>query len=337
MPSSINHKNSWLRTIVPAFTVGGLAGFLIAGAIGRGLPLTGRGDDDGSGSLVAASTNLTVVPFNARVRPSTEQWRSGMSDVAVDFSVPLSKQYDRLKVAADRGDLRSVCKLIRSFEHCLKGSKEAEMIESLLDRAAKDSENDPHVSGVASEIEELQSRTQKAEWFCSDLPVDKDVELTRRTYQAAELGDLGAMVRFSTDPPLGQMTLANAEAVYLFTKEAPRILEKAVMRGDMNAIRSMFYAQTAGVLDTDYGSVPVDRNPAMLVATAHVLRAFADKQVRADVDEYLGSPPSDVMKIVSSSAVQQLQMQIRNAVLESDRGISESNSTASSRSRPVCE
>jgi hypothetical protein len=145
------------------------------------------------------------------------------------------------------------------------------------------------------------------------------------------------MVRFSTDPPLGQMTLANAEAVYLFTKEAPRILEKAVMRGDMNAIRSMFYAQTAGVLDTDYGSVPVDRNPAMLVATAHVLRAFADKQVRADVDEYLGSPPSDVMKIVSSSAVQQLQMQIRNAVLESDRGISESNSTASSRSRPVCE
>jgi hypothetical protein len=337
MFSPTNHKNNLLRMVIPAFAVGGLVGFLIASAIGPSRPPAEKGDSHGSEPLAVESADRETVSSDSGTRSIGGQWRSGMSGATVDFSVPLSKQYDRLKVAADRGDLRAVCKLIRSFEHCVKGSREAEMVESLLDRAAKEPDENPKIDGVLSEIEEQQSRAQKVDWFCADLPVDKDVELTRRTYQAAELGDLGAMVRFSTDPPLGQITLANAEAGYLFTKEAPRILEKAVMRGDINAIRSMFYAQTSGVLDTDYGSVPVDRNPAMLVATADVLRAFADQQVRADVDEYFGSPPSDVMKIASSSAVQQLQMEIRKAVLESDTGISAGNPPASPRSRPLCE
>jgi len=336
MRATNKHSASRLLAMLPAFVAGGLAGFMIASA-GERRPMNDGRDD---GDRPAASTIDTSRPGSAgptlNLRRESEARITAVANATIDFSTPLSKQYAQLKAAADNGDIRAVCKLVRSFEHCIKGSQEIEMAESLLDLAANTTGDDERVNDLVSEIDQQQSKSEKVRWFCADLPVDNHVELTKRTYQAADLGDLGAMVRFSLDPPLGQLTLQNAEAAHLFRKEAPRMLERAVLAGDMKAIRSMFYAQTTGAIDTDYGTVPIERDPALLLATANVLRTFADQQVRADVEEYMGSAPPEVTNIASSSRVRQLQREIRSAAIKSDKGAASIGSITQSPARPVC-
>lgn len=322
MRLSISGGQKWVYSILSAFAIGCAAGFLLAEVLE-----SGRSSNAGFVLDEAPSIETAVRKPGAGLR--TPETASGMgpshavrSDSRVDHSIPLSEQYDGLRAAADAGDIRAICKLVRSLDYCVNGSRSIEIPDSVLHLAvegAADAEHgsDNRLDEIATEIEKTHLQASRVQWFCANLPVEKDGELTKRLYQAAQRGDLGAMVRFSLDPPLGQMSLANAEAVSLFMKEAPRLLENAVMHGDMRAVRAMYSAQTTGILDTDFGGIPVDRNPELLAAAANLLRESGDEDTRREVEEYLASAPAEVRSLSASSKVQQLQRRIRSARLRS--------------------
>jgi hypothetical protein len=230
----------------------------------------------------------------------------------------------------------AVCKLVRSLEYCANGHRNGDMIDLLIDEAAKEVDgSEAHKTAFAA-IEEHQRQAEKVEWYCSALQVPISGERMRRLHQAAEFGDVGAMVRFSLNPPLDRVTIENANEAGLFRDEAPRMLERAVLLGDLNAVRAMFMAQRVGILDTDYGSIPVPRNTEMLIATANVLREFADQQTRSDVEEYLAVMPPQEIPPFSSTKALRLQKRIREALVRSPSGYFSRDSSMSAVSPPAC-
>lgn len=340
MRLSISGGQKWVYSILGAFSIGCAAGFLLAGALESGRSSNSGFAVDEAPSIETAMRKPGAAPRTVETAPGMGSSHAVKSDSRVDHSTPLSEQYEGLRAAADAGDFRAICKLVRSLDYCVSGSRSIEIPDSMLHLAIEGSADAPHgndnrLDEIATEIEKTQLLASRVEWFCADLPVDKDGELTKRLYQAAQKGDLGAMVRFSLDPPLGQMSLANAEAVSLFKKEAPRLLENAMMHGDMRAVRAMYSAQTMGVMDTDFGGVPVDRNPELLAVAANLLRESGDEETRREVEEYLASAPAEVRSLSASPKVQQLQRRIRSARLRS--GSTVSPPTASnSNPPPVC-
>lgn len=326
-----------ISTLFLAFALGAIVGIWIAGPIARTRLLKEIENGGRKNPSRSESKPLEVGAISSGKTSSVVLQHTGEKYGTADFSVPLSRQYDRLKYAAEHGDMHAICKLIKSFDYCVNESKHIRDVEDMMDRAASSAGEGGNSDGVLSQIYEIQSKADKAVWFCSDLPVDNDSELMRWIHQAAERGDVAAMVRFSIDPPIGEITLNNVDAAYLFKKESPKILEKAVRHGDISAIRSMFQAQVSGFIGSGYGVVPIDRNPVMLIATAEVLMAYGDDLIKADVDAYLRSAPHDVAKARSSAAAHQLKEVIEEAVIASNSGSLADGSKPYIKSRSLCD
>ncbi len=326
--------HNWVYSILSAFFIGCAAGFLLAEALESGRPSNTELVLNERSSIETAGSKSGADLRTPEAAPGMGPSHAVQAHSRIDHSIPLSEQYDGLRAAADAGDIRAICKLVRSLDYCVNGSRSIEVPDSVLSLAIEGSADaqsgsDNRLDEIATEIEKTHQSASRVQWFCANLPVDKDGELTKRLYQAAQRGDLDAMVRFSLDPPLGQMSLANVEAVSLFKKEAPRLLENAAMRGDMRAVRAVYSAQTTGVLDTDFGGVPVDRNPELLVAAANLLRESEDEETRREVEAYLASAPAEVRSLSASSKVQQLQRRIRSARIRSGSTASPPTATGS--------
>jgi hypothetical protein len=254
-------------------------------------------------------------------------------DREIDFSTPLRLQVKRLSTAADRGDANAVCKLIKSFSYCTNIKEMQVVRESMLTAAAEHQQHAGESVKALDEIINYENDIQKASVFCTGLArVSVESELTRRLLQAAEAGDIGAMQRFVFDPPLrAEAPLSVADAMVLYSKKAPEILKEMAFRGDIQAIQALYEAHSGGFLVTDFGDVPVERDPEILAAAADVLVEFGESYVQKDVSDRLASGT-----IKSAASTSRRSAQLREIMRKSVMGMANAKSPAAFRDdRPI--
>lgn len=229
-------------------------------------------------------------PAGARGQGSREvAWDGVRRDEHVvmdlDFSSPFAMQYAKLASRADKGDLQASCMLVRGLDYCASRDRLRSDLMDAMDTAAVASETSPINDATMNHLVVKDESAARADVFCGGLQVPFASELARRTYQAAEQGDVGAMLRFGLDPPLGgDINLGNAEIAAIYRKEAPRLLQKAAMMGSLEAVRAIFEAQLRGAILGDYGVVPVEHDPDLLLAAAAVMRRFDGAKSLSAID-----------------------------------------------------
>jgi hypothetical protein len=257
-------------------------------------------------------------------------------DREIDFSTPLRLQLKRLSAAADRGDANAACKLIKSFFYCINIEEMLVIRKSMLDAAA---EHRQHTGGSVHELDEIinhENGIQKAYDFCTNLSgLSVESELTRRLLQAAENGDIGAMQRFVFDPPLrAESPLSVAGAMVLYSEKAPEILKEMAFLGDIHAVQTLYQAHSKGFFATNFGDVPVERDPEILAAAADVIVEFGDPYFQKDVSDLLASG-----MIKSAALTSRRSEQFRERMRKSVVGMANLNSPAAmrdDRTVPAC-
>jgi hypothetical protein len=234
----------------------------------------------------------------------------------IDFSMPLYLQLNRLSLAADRGDTNAICKLVKSLEHCKGIDRMVNNNEVLLAALSRDSRDKKDAEEMVDEVIQYENDIQKAQAFCSDLNISIESELTKRLLQAADHGDIGALERLAFDPPLtADAPLSVAETMLLYRRKAPEFLSKLAFYGDMNAIKALYEAHSSGVISTQFGDVPVERDSDLLAAVADVLVELGDAEVRGDVSERIASGAIRSAILTSRRSVQ-LRDKLRKSIVD---------------------
>jgi len=206
--------------------------------------------------------------------------------VRLDLSAPFAGRYEQIAERADRGDLDAICTIVHALEHCRSRERmraDAQAIEGMIASQPPDGE---HAAALMRDLLAKEAEIAGADRFCEHLDAADGPELAQRTYQAAQHGDVGAMVRFALRPPLGgEIDVEGAEIAVLYRKEAMRLLERAALLGSRDAARALLIAQVRGNLVGDYGELPVRSDPDLLFAAAAVVRRFDGPQL--DVESEL--------------------------------------------------
>ncbi len=238
--------------------------------------------------------------------------------IEIDFSTPLRSQIGRLSRAADAGDFKAICSLVKSFDYCRSLDSMKTMQDVLYEEAVSIRENgSSEIDALVEDIRRSEDRIAKAAEFCEALGVSVNTELARRLLQAAEKGDLNAMNQFVFNPPLGGgSAFEESDAIIVFKKNAPAILERAALGGDMKAIVAIYNAHKSGILDTDFGNIPVKTDRELLIAVSHVLVEFGETNVRGEAVEYISSGEV-ANEVMNSGRAKHLRERIRTSVLRS--------------------
>jgi hypothetical protein len=238
----------------------------------------------------------------------------------IDFSMPLHLQLKQLSLAADRGDANAICKLVKSLAHCQGIDRMVNNKESLLATLSRNAIDIKNAEKMVDEVIQYEDDIHKAQAFCSDLGISIESELTKRLLQAADHGDISALERLAFDPPLTADAPLNAAETTLHYKErAPEFLRQLAFHGDVNAIKALYDAHSSGVIGTQFGDIPVERDSELLAAITDVLVELGDAEVRSDVSELIASGAIKSAIPTSARSVQ-LRDRLRKSVVEATTG-----------------
>lgn len=234
--------------------------------------------------------------------------------VRLDVSTPFALQYKSIAERADRGDLDAICSLVHALDYCGSRNRMRSEAQAILDTAASQPSGGLQEAALMRDLLATEAATAAADRFCQSLGEAHGPELARRIHQAAQQGDLGAMIQFALRPPLGSgIDVENADIAVRYRKEASRLLERAAMLGSRDAVRAMLIAQLQGSLVSGYGEVPVQRDADLLFAAAAVVRRFDGPEL--DAESELAQALGKVHTSAPSQRAVSLKVSMEQAVI----------------------
>lgn len=219
----------------------------------------------------------------------TRKARNAWTDfVLPPASAPLEMAFDELAEAADAGHAPAACRLAWDLARCSHLPAMTSLPQVLLDRAAESESGSGDEAARIDDLVQVEGWVGKGQSVCAGLSPAHLDQAPRRMYQAAELGHAASMARFALWPPFGEsLSLDDAELALAHRTHAMDFLRTAAASGEPVGLWGLFITCQSGEILTAHGAVEVGRDPVCALATASVLRRFADASTTAEADQVI--------------------------------------------------
>ena len=210
-------------------------------------------------------------------------------------STPLEGMFEELAKRADHGDVDAACRLAWDLELCQLASKLPEAQQSLIDQASGETPGSRSETEIIGLSQRIGAWAERSVAVCSELSANHMSQAAARMVQAAQLGHTLSMARFAMSPPFGEtLNLSQADLIVFHRENALAFLERAAAAGEPTALYGLYHAYSYGRILTQYGALPVTRNPVRATAAGLALRRFADAATNRDIDQHIAEFATEI-------------------------------------------
>lgn len=235
----------------------------------------------------------------------------------LNASLPLNLIFDDLSALAAQGDVEASCRLARDLGLCSRAGELGNLMDAMIDAAATSGEQSVEEAASVAQISELATESSRATAICAGLTEEQRAQSDIRNFQAAQLGDRDAMVRFVLMPRFAEnRDFSTSDLMVQYQEHALEMLERAAALGQSRALAGLFQAYSEGFISSEYGILPIQRDPTRAVAAGMALLDNASPHEKRDIEETLALLNSEI----GAGAQARVQEQFAEFGLASARG-----------------
>lgn len=193
--------------------------------------------------------------------------------------------FEELARRADHGDVDAACRLAWDLDLCQSASQLPEMQQFWIDQASGETAGSRSETEIIALSQRVGAWAERSAAICGGLSASHMSQAAARMVQAAQLGHALSMARFAMSPPFGEtLKLSQADLIVFHRENALALLERAAAAGEPTALYGLHRAYSRGYIGTEYGDLPVTRNPLRATAAGLALRRFADAATNQGID-----------------------------------------------------